>query len=103
MPYSNSIFNFLRFYLFIFRDRGGQGEKEQVKHQCVAASRTPLTGDLARSLGMCSNWDSNQQPFDVQASIQSTKPHQPGLDSYWRIMYLITDDISNTSNLYLDK
>ena len=40
-------FLFLRFYLFIFRE--GKGEK----HQCVAASCMPCTGDLARNPGMC--------------------------------------------------
>ena len=29
------------FYLFIFRERGREGEKEGEKHQCVVASYTP--------------------------------------------------------------
>ena len=35
------------FYLFIFREKGREGEREREKHQCVAASRAPPTGDLA--------------------------------------------------------
>ena len=36
-------FAFLRFYLFIFRERGKEGET----HQCVVASRAPPAGGLA--------------------------------------------------------
>ena len=61
---------FLRFYLFTFR--------EGKKHQCVVASHATPTGDLARNLGMCTDWESNQWPFGSQAGTQSTKPHQTG-------------------------
>ena len=64
--------------LFIFRDgkRGREGEK----HQCVVASCTPPTGDLAYSAGICPDWESNQRLFGSQAGAQSTEPHQPGPD-----------------------
>ena len=45
------------FYLFIFRERGREGEREGEKHQC--ASCAPPTGDLARNPGMCPDWESN--------------------------------------------
>ena len=70
---------FKRFYLFIFRERQKEGEKEGEKHQCVIASCTPPTGDLACNPGVCPDWASNQQPFGLQADPQSTEPHQPGL------------------------
>ena len=44
---------FLRFYLFIFRESGREGEKEEEKHQCVVASCVPPTGHLACSPGLC--------------------------------------------------
>ena len=66
---------FLRFYLFIFREREREGEREGEKHQCVVASHAPPTGDLARNPGMCSDWESNCQPSGLQASTQSTEPH----------------------------
>ena len=44
---------FLRFYLFIFRERRREGEREGEKHQRVVASCTPPTGDLACNPGMC--------------------------------------------------
>ena len=51
--------NFLKF-LFIFRERGREGEREGKKHQCVVASRGPPTGDQACNPGMCPDWESNQ-------------------------------------------
>ena len=40
-------FFFLRFYLFTFRERGREGEREGEKHQCVVASHMAPAGDLA--------------------------------------------------------
>ena len=45
--------------LFIFRERGREGEREGEKRQCVVASHTPLPGDLAHNPGMCPDWESN--------------------------------------------
>ena len=70
---------FKRFYLFIFRERGREGGREGEKHQCVVASHTPRTGDLAHNPGMCPDWESNQWSSGSQAGIQSTERHQPGL------------------------
>ena len=48
-----SIFNHFkrRFYLFIFRERRREGEREGENHQCVVASHMPPTGDLAHNPG----------------------------------------------------
>ena len=70
---------FKKFYLFIFRERRREGEKEGEEHQCVVASQAPPTGGLAHNPGMCPNWESNQQPFGLQAHAQTTQIHQPGL------------------------
>ena len=50
------------YFLFkiLFRERGREGEREGEKHQCVVASHTPPTGDLARNPGMCPVWQSNR-------------------------------------------
>ena len=53
-------FFFLRFYLFIFRDRGREGENGGEKHQCVVASYMLPPGDLACNPGMFPDWESNQ-------------------------------------------
>ena len=64
----------LRFYLFIFRERGRGGKKKGEKHQYVVASFIPPTGDLASSLGMCPDWESIWWPFPSQAGTQATEP-----------------------------
>ena len=69
---------FLDFYIFIFKEKRREGEKEGEKHQCVIASHTPPTGDLARNPGMCPDWESKWRPFGSQACAQSTELHQPG-------------------------
>ena len=66
-------FFFLRFYLFIFIERGREEEGE--KRQRVVVSRAPSTGGGVT----CPGWESNQQPFVLQARTQSTEPHQQGL------------------------
>ena len=57
-----------------FLERGREGEK----HQCVVASCTPPTGDLAQNSGMFPAWELNLGPFGSQAGTQSTEPHKPG-------------------------
>ena len=59
-------------------ERGREGEREGEKHQCVVVSCVPPTGDLAHNPGLCPDWESNQRPFGLQASTQSTESHQPG-------------------------
>ena len=53
------VLNFFKDFIYLFLDRG-EGEREGEKHQCVVASSTPFTGDLARNPGMCPDWESNQ-------------------------------------------
>ena len=69
--------------LFIFRERGKEGEKEGEEHQRVVASHVPPTWDLAHKPSMCPDWESNRWPFGSQARTHSTEPHQPGLLIYW--------------------
>ena len=86
---SFSLFFFKDFVLFIFRQRGKEGEK----HQCVVTSHAPPTGDLACNPGMCPDWVSNQWPFCSQAGAQSTEPYHPGLfNLFLRALHLIEDD-----------
>ena len=76
---------FKRFYLFIFWQRGREGERGVEKHQCGVASYVPPTGDLAHNSGMCPDWESNWGPFGLQDNMQSTEPHQPGLIFYIKL------------------
>ena len=62
-----------------------KGEREGEKHQCVVASRTPPTGDLALIPGLCPDWELNQPPPGSQSGNQPTEPHQPGLNADFKI------------------
>ena len=53
-------------------------EKEREEHQCVFDSHTPRSRDLAYNPGMYPDWESNWQPFGLQAGTQCTEPYQPG-------------------------
>ena len=57
---------------------GKEGEREGEKHQCVAASHAPSTGDLAHNPGLCHDQERNLRPIGLQAGAQPTEPHQPG-------------------------
>ena len=54
---------FFRFFKKNFIERGKEGEREGLKHQCVVASHMAPTGDLAHHPVMCPDWESNQWPF----------------------------------------
>ena len=45
--------------LFIFREKGREGEREGEQHHCVVASHMPPAGDPACNPGMCPDWESN--------------------------------------------
>ena len=72
---------FKKDFIYLFLERGREGEREGEKHQCVVTSHMPPTGDLACNPGMCPDWESNGQPFGSQAGTQSTEPHQPGQET----------------------
>ena len=54
--------SFLKF-LFIFREKGREGEREEEKHQGVVVSHMPPTGDLACNPGMWPDWDGTSDPL----------------------------------------
>ena len=53
-------FKILFIYLFILREKGRERDREGEKYQCVVASYTSPTGDLACNPGMSPGWESNQ-------------------------------------------
>ena len=73
---------FFKILFVYFRQSGREVEREGEKHH-VVASCMPPTGDLSHNPGMCSDWESNQRPYGLQAGTQSTEPHQPGLDRHY--------------------
>ena len=89
-----------RFYLFIFRERGKEGEREGEKHQCVVASWAPPTGDLACNPGMCPDWESNRWPFGLQAALNPLSYASQG--SYWvlSVIYILCIESSWSDMFY---
>ena len=55
---TNIYFFFLRFYLFIFREKGREEEREGENHQCVVVSHVSPPGGPGLP-GMCPDWESN--------------------------------------------
>ena len=51
--------SFLKDFIYLFLEKGREGEREGEKHQCVVASHVPPTGDLACNPGMCPDWEWN--------------------------------------------
>ena len=74
------LFFFLRFCLFIFRERGRERERKGEKHQCVVASHMAPTAGLARNPGTCPAWEPKRATLGFAAHALSTEPHQPGLN-----------------------
>ena len=72
-PKSIHFFFFNCIYLFLERGEGRkkerEGEREGQKHPCVVASHVAPTGDLAHYPDMCPDWESNQQPFGLQPTL----------------------------------
>ena len=60
-----------RFYLFIFRERGREGERDGEEHPCVVASCMPPTGNLAHNLGVCPDWELNQRPLVCRPALSA--------------------------------
>ena len=71
-------FVFLFKILFIFRERGREGERVRKTSMCGCLSRPP-TRDQPAVPGTCPDWELNLRLFGSQASPHSTEQHQPGL------------------------
>ena len=76
---------FLRFYLFIFRKMGWEGEREGEKHQCGREasihcySHPPEMGNQTCSPAICPDQPPNWWPFGLWDDAQPTEPGQSGL------------------------
>ena len=68
---------FFEDFIYLFSETG-EGREKGRETSIGYTSCTPPTGDLAGNPGMCSDLESNLQPFSSQAGIQSTELHQPG-------------------------
>ena len=84
----------------IFRWRVREGEKEEEKYQCVIASCTPPTGDLALNPGMCPDWESNWRPLVCRTALNPLSHTRQGLSLYfyWHITRATKFNILNFYN-----
>ena len=71
-------FFFKDFIYFLERGEGREKERERNINVWLPLVHL-LLGTWPAAQVMCPDWEWNQQPFGLQASIQSTEPHQPGL------------------------
>ena len=87
MPARMRYFTFLRFYLFVFREKGRKGERGRETSMygrnidLLPLARVPTRG-LAHNPGMCPDRGSNQWPFALRDGAQPTEPCQSGLRSF---------------------
>ena len=63
--------------VYLFSERGREGERQGEKHKWVVASHVPPLGTWPTTQAHALDWESNPQPFGLQAGAQSTGPHQP--------------------------
>ena len=92
LPWGKFLLLFLKIiYLFIFRERGREGEREGAKQQCVVASYMPPTGDLAHNPGMCPELGIEPETLGLQTGAQSTEPHQPEMFLFFSSHYIVHD------------
>ena len=82
--------------LFVYFQTEGKGRRKRGKHQYVVASQAPPISDLAHNPGMCPDWESNLQPFGLQARSHSSELHQPGLNS------LLTPRLQDSVNCLIE-
>ena len=82
-PLYSSILQFLkRFYVFIFRQREREGERDGEKHQCVVASHATLLGTWPSTQACALTRNRTSDRLVHQAGAECTEPHQPGIALY---------------------
>ena len=56
MNFTLSNCNFFKEFIYLFLERGREGEREGEKHQPVVASCLPPNRNLVHNPGMCPDW-----------------------------------------------
>ena len=88
------------FYLFIFRERGREGEREREKHQCVIASCSPPSGDTTwpttHTCTLTGNWTCN--PLVCRPMLNPLSHTSQGWNGFSYLYFTDRGDVSVTLN-----
>ena len=101
---------FLRFYLFIFRERGRDGERDEEKHQCVRETSTDWSRLACLQPGTwpttqaCTVTRNRTGDLLVSRPNQSPEPHQPGQPRLFKSQHgLAPSSVPNSHYNFGDK
>ena len=94
-------FFFFKDFIYLFLERGREGEREGEKHHCVVASHAPPTGDLACNPGMCpaGNWTGD--PLVHRPVLNLLSYTNQGNSDYFLKSLYIYNKFKYTANLIL--
>ena len=70
-----------RFYLFIFREKGREGERERKKHRCereILTSFAPWSGTQPTTQTCALHRNPTRRPFALREDAQAAEPHGSG-------------------------
>ena len=91
----------LRFYLFISRYRGREGERERSINVWLHLTWSP-TGDLVHHPGMCPNQELNRQPFGSQpCSTHRATPAKVNVISFDKLYIHVTTIKITIQNIFV--
>ena len=86
ISHSFSLLSFFKDFIYLFLETGERKDKERERNISVwLPFICPLLETWPSTQAWALDWESNQRPFGLQASTQSTEPHQPGPFSLHRI------------------
>ena len=71
------IYLFIYLFICLFIDRREGREKEKETSMCGHLLCTLNQGTWPSNQAHALDWESNQQPFTLHASVQTIEPHQP--------------------------
>ena len=75
----------LRFYLFIFRQSGREGEREEEKHQCVVASHVPQLGIWPATQACALTGNQTGNPLVRRPVLNPLSHTSQGRDFYFKL------------------
>ena len=96
---------FFKDFIYLFSETGELGETETREmlmwemHPSISCLFNTPTRDLACNPGLCPDWESNWQPFDLQDNAQPNEPHQSELTLLVSLYLLINKSLSASTTV----